>query len=225
MLGEATRNLDVLLLPTWQSDGQINSDGQETAPTAQWRRVATQVEFQSVVEHAQYMAAHKQHQKWNCYKHNNIKLTTTHTLRLYSTCSPPDTYFTFSHQVNQIAVARPQGGWTPPPTVLQGHSRVLHRTDEKILGYPPPRNVVPANTLVLVAHLVTFSETNETSFTTGLKSPQLHGASLDPHHGPSAALPLDPAGDSAAHSSPCTFSLTPPAELRQNKQRKRSPHH
>ena len=35
---------------------------------------------------------------------------------------------------------------------------------------------------------------------------------------PSAALPLDPAGDSAAHSSPCTFSLTPPAELRQNKQ-------
>ena len=42
---------------------------------------------------------------------------------------------------------------------------------------------------------------------------------------PSAALPLDPAGDSAAHSSPCTFSITPPAELRQNKQPKRSPHH
>ena len=31
---------------------------------------------------------------------------------------------------------------------------------------------------------------------------------------PSAALPLDPAGDSAAHSSPCTFSVAPPAELR-----------
>jgi len=30
----------------------------------------------------------------------------------------------------------------------------------------------------------------------------------------SGALPLDP----AAHSSPCTFSLTPPAEFRQNKQ-------
>jgi len=42
---------------------------------------------------------------------------------------------------------------------------------------------------------------------------------------PSAALPLDPAGDSAAHSSPCTFSLAPPAELRQNKQPKRSPRH
>ena len=41
-------------------------------------------------------------------------------------------------------------------TVLRGHSRDLHRTDEKILGYPPPRNV-HANTLV-VAHLVTFSE-------------------------------------------------------------------
>ena len=27
---------------------------------------------------------------------------------------------------------------------------------------------------------------------------------------------MDPAGDSAAHSSPCTFSLTPPAELCQN---------
>ena len=32
---------------------------------------------------------------------------------------------------------------------------------------------------------------------------------------PPAALPIDPAtGDSAAHSSPCTFSLAPPAELR-----------
>jgi len=42
---------------------------------------------------------------------------------------------------------------------------------------------------------------------------------------PSAALHLDPTGDSAAHSSPCTFSLKPPAELRQNKQPKRSPDH
>jgi len=52
------------------------------------------------------------------------------------------------------AVARPRGGaWggLNPPTLLRGHSRDLHRTDEKILGYPPlPRNVVHANTLVLV---------------------------------------------------------------------------
>ena len=37
------------------------------------------------------------------------------------------------------AVARPRrrlGGWTP--TVLWGHLRDLRRTDEKILGYPPP---------------------------------------------------------------------------------------
>jgi len=47
-------------------------------------------------------------------------------------------------------------GGLNPPIVLRGHSRDLRRTDEKILGYPPPRNVVPANTLVLMAHLVTF---------------------------------------------------------------------
>jgi len=41
-----------------------------------------------------------------------------------------------------------------PPTVLRGHSRYLRRTDKKI----SPRNVVPANTLVIVVHLVTFSE-------------------------------------------------------------------
>jgi len=43
------------------------------------------------------------------------------------------------------------------PTVLRGHSRDLRRTDEKRLGSFTP-NVVPANTRVLVAHLVTFSE-------------------------------------------------------------------
>ena len=47
-------------------------------------------------------------------------------------------------------------GGLNPPIVLRGHSRDLRRTDEKILGYPPHRNVVPANTLVLMAHLVTF---------------------------------------------------------------------
>jgi len=113
------------------------------------------------------------------------------------------------------------GGLNPPHCVLRGHSQDLHRTDEKILGYPP-RNVVHANTLVLVAHLVTFSESQWDQFHPRAKKPTAPWGSPWP---PSAALPLDPAGDSAAHSSPCTFSLTPPAELRQNKQPKRSPHH
>ena len=112
-------------------------------------------------------------------------------------------------------------GGLNPPTVLRGHSRHLHRTDEKILGVSP-RNVVHANTLVLVAHLVTFSESQCDQFHPRAKKPTAPWGSP---FTPSAALPLDPAGDSAAHSSPCTFSLTPPAELRQNKQRKRSPHH
>ena len=49
-------------------------------------------------------------------------------------------------------------GGFEPPTILWDTSRDLRRTDEKIFGVPPPllRNVVPANTLVLVAHLVTF---------------------------------------------------------------------
>ena len=71
------------------------------------------------------------------------------------------------------------GRGVKPPHCPRGHSRDLRRTNEKILGYPP-RNVVHANTLVLVAHLVTFQNANETSFTPGLKSLQRHGASLDP---------------------------------------------
>ena len=77
----------------------------------------------------------------------------------------------------------------------------------------PLRNVVLANTLVLVAYLVTFSESQWNQFHPGLKRPTASWGFAWP---PSAALPLDPAGDSAAHSSPCTFSLTPPAELCQN---------
>ena len=82
-------------------------------------------------------------------------------------------------------------------------------------------NVVHANTLVLMAHLVTFSESQWDQFHPRAKKPTAPWGSPWP---PSAALPLDPAVYSAAHSSPCTFSLTPPAELRQNKQPKRSPH-
>ena len=64
-------------------------------------------------------------------------------------------FFSPSPVVTQSASST--GAVVEPPTVLWGHLRDLHRTDEKILGYPPsPRNVVPANTLDLVAHLVTF---------------------------------------------------------------------
>jgi len=45
---------------------------------------------------------------------------------------------------------------------------------------PPPRNVVPANTIIIVPHLVTFSESQWNHFHPRAKSLQLHGASLDP---------------------------------------------
>jgi len=69
------------------------------------------------------------------------------------------------HAHDLKAVARPRGVWTPP-TVLRGHSRDLCRTDEKILGVPHPTlgNVVPANILVIVAHLVTLSESQWNQF-------------------------------------------------------------
>jgi len=126
--------------------------------------------------------------------------------------------------VTFFSVARPQGEvlgvWTPhcPPGPL---TRFAQNRWEDI-GVPPTRNVVPANTIVLVAHLATFSESQWNQFHPRAKKPTAPWGSPWP---PSAALPLDPAGDSAAHSSPCTFSLTPPAELRQNKQPKWSPHH
>jgi len=114
------------------------------------------------------------------------------------------------------------GGLNPPPLSSGATHEICTEPMRKYWGTPPPRNVVPANTLVLVAHLVTFSESQLNQFYPRAKKPTAPWGSPWP---PSAALPLDPAGDSAAHSSPCTFSLTPPAELRQNKQPKWSPHH
>ena len=120
------------------------------------------------------------------------------------------------------AVARPRGVWTPPLSSGATHETCTEPM-RKYWGTPPPsRNVVHANTLVLVAHLVTFSKSQWDQFHPRAKKPT---APWDSPWPPSAAPSLDPAGDSAAHSSPCTFSLTPHAELRQNKQPKRSPHH
>ena len=114
------------------------------------------------------------------------------------------------------------GGELNSPTVLPlSTHEICAEPMRKYWDTPHPRNVVPAKTLVLVAHLVTFSESQWNQFHPRAKKPT---ASLGSAWPPSAALPLDPAGDSAAHTSPCTFSLTPPAELRQNKQPKRSPY-
>ena len=142
-----------------------------------------------------------------------------HTFLVYQLTQPVSLQNEYQLQSSLIlnAVARPRGGLNPP-TVLRGHSRDLHRTDEKILGVPPPpRNVVHANTLVLVAHLVTFSESQWDQFHPRAKKPTAPWGSPWP---PSAALPLDPAGDSAAHSLPCSLPLV--SHLLQNSARTNS---
>ena len=68
-----------------------------------------------------------------------------------------------------------------------------------------PRNVIPANTLVLVAHLVTFSESQWNQFHPRAKKPTASRGFPWP---PSAALPLDPAGGSAPR--PPLQSPSPP---------------
>ena len=42
------------------------------------------------------------------------------------------------HHLTMNAVVRPRERFDPPPNVLRGYSRDLHRTDEKICGYPLP---------------------------------------------------------------------------------------
>ena len=112
-----------------------------------------------------------------------------------------------------VASGEVTGGLNPHPYCLPG----------PLMRFAQNRweNIVPANTLVLVARVATFSESQWNQFHPRAKKPTASRGFPWPQ---SAALPLDPAGDSAAHSSPCTFSLTPPAELHQNKQPKRSHH-
>jgi len=67
------------------------------------------------------------------------------------------------------------GGFEPPPPPPPLSSGATHEicTEpmRKYWGTPPPRNVVPANTLVLVAHLVTFSESQLNQFYPRAKKP------------------------------------------------------
>ena len=87
-------------------------------------------------------------------------------------CVRPSVCLSVTFRYQQL---RGHGGFVgfeppPPPTVLRGHLRDLLRTDEKILGNLP-RNVVPANTLILVAHLVTLSESQWNQFHPRAKKP------------------------------------------------------
>lgn len=65
------------------------------------------------------------------------------------------------HAHDLKAVARPWGVWTPPLSSGATHE-ICAEPMRKYWG--TPRNVIPANTLVLVAHLVTFSESQWNQF-------------------------------------------------------------